>query len=251
MFDIKPTLFTGKCFIDLPTVNSTNVYALNLLKQNNIAEGTVVSTFNQTKGRGNANNNWLSEADKNLSISIIYKPKFLLAKQQFYLNMAICLGIIDALKPTAQFTIKWPNDIYYKNYKVAGLLIENTLIGENLKHSVIGIGLNVNQVIFNDALPNPISLKLINHIDYDLHELISEILVHIEKRYLQLKATKLEALKTDYLNNLYLYEEVAKFKVNNKMLNGTIRGINETGKLLIEMEDEIISFGFKEIGFVV
>jgi len=180
LFDIKPTLF--------------------LLKQNNIAEGTVVSTFNQTKGRGNANNNWLSEADKNLSISIIYKPKFLLAKQQFYLNMAICLGIIDALKPTAQFTIKWPNDIYYKNYKVAGLLIENTLIGENLKHSVIGIGLNVNQV---------------------------------------------------YLNNLYLYEEVAKFKVNNKMLNGTIRGINETGKLLIEMEDEIISFGFKEIGFVV
>jgi len=119
LFDIKPTLFTGKCFIDLPAVNSTNVYALNLLKQSNIVEGTVVSTFNQTQGKGNANNKWLAEPGNNLSFSIIYKPTFLLAKQQFYLNMAICLGIIEALRKETlncndSLKIKWPNDIYYK-----------------------------------------------------------------------------------------------------------------------------------------
>lgn len=250
MFDIKPTLFTGKCFFDLPTIESTNIYALNLLKKTNIAEGTVVSTFNQTKGKGNANNSWLSEAGKNLSFSIIYKPAFLLARQQFYLNMAICLGIIDAFETEIKLNIKWPNDIYYKKYKVGGLLIENTLTGKNIKNSVIGIGINVNQLIFNDALPNPISLKLINGKAYDLYKLLSKVLAHIEKRYLQLRAVQFEALKKAYLRNLFLYEKSAMFLVDGRQLAGTIKGVDDTGQLLIEIGNKLRAFGFKEVGFV-
>lgn len=251
MFDIKPTLFTGKCFIDLLEVDSTNTYAQNLLKQNNVAEGTVVSTFNQTKGKGNANNQWLSKIGENLSFSIIYKPTFLLARQQFYLNMAICLGVIDALATKAHLTIKWPNDVYYKNYKIGGLLIENILSGKHLKYSVIGLGLNINQTIFDDVLPNPSSLKLINQKAYDLYELISDILVHIEKRYLQLKALHFETLKNDYLANLYLYKQPAKFKVDNKIVTAIIKGIDESGQLLLQVDKEVKAFSFKAIGFVV
>lgn len=251
MFVIKPTLFTGKCFIELPQIDSTNVYALNLLKHTNIAEGTVVSTLNQTKGKGNANNRWLSKPDKNLSFSIIYQPTFLLARQQFYLNMAICLGIVDALPTKPGFSIKWPNDIYYKNYKVGGLLFENIILGKKIKHSIIGIGVNVNQVDFSNELPNPTSLTKIFKKKFVLYELITDILLYIEKRYLQLKAMEFIALKKAYLNHLYLYEQAAIFKVNVKHVSGTIKGINENGQLLIKIGDELREFGFKEVEFMV
>lgn len=250
MFDIKSTLFTGKCFIDLPQVDSTNVYASNLIKQTNIAEGTVVSTFNQTKGKGNANNKWYSEIGKNLSFSVIYRPVFLPATQQFYLNMAICLGIIDALEVEVALTIKWPNDIYYENCKIGGLLIENSLLGKNIKYSVIGIGINVNQVVFDNVLPNPSSLKLICKKDYDLYELMRRLLTHIEKRYLQLKAVQFHNLKKAYLKHFYLYEQLAQFEVGGKLVDGIIKGVEENGQLLVEIDKEVIKFGFKEITYI-
>jgi len=251
LFEIKPTLFTGKYFIDLLKVDSTNSYAINLIKQTNIAEGTVVSTFNQTKGKGNANNQWLSQTGKNLSFSIIYKPTFLLARQQFYLNMAICLGIIDVLSTKKRFTIKWPNDVYYENFKIGGLLIENLLSGKYLKYCIIGLGLNINQTIFNDALPNPSSLKLINKTEYNLYEVMNDVLLHIEKRYLQLKALHFDVLKKDYLANLYLFNKPSKFKVDDKIVTGTIQGVDENGQLLIKIENKVKAFGFKEVAFII
>lgn len=259
MFDIKGTLFTGKCFIDLPSTPSTNVYAGNLLEKNSkknthksIFEGTIVSTFNQTQGKGAHQNKWLSEPDKNLSFSIILFPTFLKAQQQFHLNITICVGIIDFFleRFNNSFKIKWPNDIYFHNYKLGGILIENTLIGSSIKSAIAGIGLNINQTAFSASLPNPTSLKLITGKTFDLYELIEELAICIEQRYLQLRKKQYHQLKMAYLNQLYQINQTAAYKFRGKEQSGEIIGINDDGKLLIQFKNEKIAFGFKEVEFI-
>lgn len=260
MFDIKGTLFTGKCFIDLPSVPSTNVYAGNLLEKNSqknnlestITEGTIISTFDQTRGKGAHQNKWLSEPGKNLSFSIILFPAFLKAQQQFHLNITICVGIIDFFLEhfNKSFKIKWPNDIYFHNYKLGGILIENILIGSAIKSAVTGIGLNINQTVFSTSLPNPTSLKLITGKTFNLYDLIEELAICIERRYLQLRNQQYHRLKMAYLNQLYQINQTAVYKFRGKEVPGKIIGINDDGKLLIQFKNETIAFGFKEVEFI-
>ncbi|HPH88516.1 MAG TPA: biotin--[acetyl-CoA-carboxylase] ligase, partial [Chitinophagales bacterium] len=147
----------------LPSVDSTNTYAKSLIAKSSPIDGTVILADEQFAGRGQSGNVWQSEAGKNLTFSIIYQTSFLLATEQFYLNMAVSLGIWSMVNSKlsieknkeltihdSRFTtkIKWPNDIYVNNQKIAGILIENTISGMHLKHSVIGVGLNVNQEQF-------------------------------------------------------------------------------------------------------
>ncbi|MCX6329107.1 MAG: biotin--[acetyl-CoA-carboxylase] ligase, partial [Bacteroidia bacterium] len=149
-------------------LSSTNDQASLLLKTESPPEGTVIYTDSQSAGRGQKDNKWESDEGKNLLISIILYPKSIAPENQFYISMAVSLGIcdfIDSFFPGSK--IKWPNDIYIKNDKIAGILIENSILGETIENSVAGIGININQEKFSDVVPNPVSIKMVTGNEYD------------------------------------------------------------------------------------
>ena len=249
----KNTLFVGKVLQHFESLESTNTYALQLLSKNKPIEGTVISTYNQTKGRGQIGSKWESATHKNLTLSFIFYPTFLPIHQQFLLNCIASLAVQEFLTRYVQKTInvKWPNDIYINKKKVVGILIQNSLAHKTINASVIGIGINVNQTQFSPDLPNPGSMKLFTNQDYDLDALIPELCYYIEKRFLQLKRGDYATIKNDYLSGLYLYNVDAFFKrMDGTIFKGKIKGITELGKLEIESAKGVEAFGLKEIEFV-
>lgn len=240
-------LFIGKVLINLDEVNSTNEYAKALLSKSKPSEGTVIFAHCQTNGRGQFGKMWASEKGKNLTFSIILYPDFLEAKRAYSLNHVVSLGLkdcIENLKITV--SIKWPNDIYHHDKKLGGLLIENGLVGENLNYSIIGIGLNVNQTTFSQELPNPISLKLISGKEFKI-ELLNDVFSFIEKRYLQLKSGRLEEIKNEYVDSLYCLNEKRIYQTSNEKFEGIIRGVNDEGQLIMEINGTNRFFNNNEI----
>ena len=182
------TLFTGQNIIEIASVDSTNNYIKNLLTTERPSEGTIVLAHTQSAGRGQMGNIWASEPGKNLTVSYVFYPSFLEATKQFYLNMAVALAVKDCceLLLDDEVRIKWPNDIYYCDKKIAGILIENSISGSNLTSSIVGIGLNVNQAEFHPSLPNPSSLKLIKGKNFVVLDVLNQLSHFLEKYYLQL-----------------------------------------------------------------
>ncbi|MEO1263086.1 MAG: biotin--[acetyl-CoA-carboxylase] ligase [Bacteroidota bacterium] len=247
------TLFVGKNFLELPMVNSTNEHALSLLTKSNPAEGTVISTRNQYAGRGQIGRGWESEPDKNIALSVILYPTFLTAVRQFLLNQAISLAVFDLVEHyfPKKTKIKWPNDIYIFNKKVAGILIQNAIGGNNLRSSVIGIGLNINQEAFTSNAPNPTSFKLESKMQFDIPSVILELCRFIESRYLKLKSGNLVPLQQDYLRHLYRCGTESLFqRPDGSVLKGTIKGVSDIGQLRIEISGKEELFGLKEIKFL-
>ena len=248
------TLFIGQQFIELDEVDSTNNYASALINELKPTEGTVVLSYNQKSGKGQRDAYWESKPNSNLTFSIIFYPHFLEPKNQFLLNQVVSLGVCDYAKFVLEneIKIKWPNDIYHKDKKLAGILIENSIRSNQIISSVIGIGLNINQTIFVTDPPNPISFKMITNKNYDLGKCLSELCGFLESRYLQLKAGKLDLLKKDYLNSLYRYNEFKSYLHNHKKFKAKIISVAEGGKLVLEKENgETANFDFKEISFVI
>jgi len=248
------TLFVGQNLINLLAVDSTNNFLKDLLsKSEPLPEGTVIMADDQFAGRGQQQNNWQAEPGKNLTFSILLKPSFLPLNRQFLLNMAISVGVNNALKrylPVANY-IKWPNDIYYEGKKLGGILIENSIVGQNIKNSVIGIGLNVNQPIFpHDLADKAISVHQILQQDVNLVELLAEICSQIERLYLQLKAGNYTYLEKCYVDKLYLINKPAAFSQNGEVFEGIIRGVTEIGLLKLEKANRIENYNFKEIEFL-
>lgn len=247
------TLFIGKVYYHFDEIPSTNEYASHLLDTDNAIEGTLVVASAQTKGRGYAGNRWESEKEKNLLFSIVLKPTFLLARQQFYLNELITLGLFDALRPKlgSSLKIKWPNDVLYKDEKIAGILIENSLSGNFIQHSVIGIGLNINQSGFSKEIKNVCSLKMITKKEWDLNELLTSVCKSIETRYLQLKNNQLQTLQQDYMQSLFRADdEEYWYRKEKKKFKARIAGINPEGKLMLATNKGWNAYGFKEVEFI-
>ena len=192
--------------IHIDETSSTNEYLKEILSDNNLLEGLAVVAKYQNSGKGQGENSWESECDKNLTFSLLLKPKFIEAEHMFMVSKIISLGIINylnSLNPESIFTIKWPNDIYYNNKKLAGILIENSLWGSKLNYSIIGIGININQEVFISNAPNPISLKNIFGEEFNLNECLNAILEHINYWYNSLKNREFERINSTYLSNLY------------------------------------------------
>ena len=253
MNTIENPLFVGKVHLHFPELDSTNRYALDLISKSNPSEGTVISTDKQAQGRGQIGSIWESTPEKNLTLSIILYPNFLLPREQFYLNQAISLGVYDffARFITDGLKIKWSNDLYVKDRKIAGILIQNSISSHKIKASVVGLGLNINQCIFSDHLPNPSSLSLETNKGYLLKDLFLPLCSCMEKRYLQLKKGEKGLLHKDYLQKLYRYKEEARYqRPDGSMFYGKITGLDPTGKLKIVQEQGEEVFGIKEIKFV-
>ena len=247
-------LFVGQNLITLKEVDSTNTFLKNTLSNSKpLPEGTVIMAESQYAGRGQQQNGWHSQAGKNLTFSLLLNPSFLPVTQQFDLTRVISLGVFNALEALLgdQLKIKWPNDIYYGDKKLGGILIENLLQGSLIKQAVIGIGINVNQLEFPDWVPNPISINQILQQDYDLQLLLSQICRHIEAWYLKLRAGKTELIREAYLNSMYWLNETHLFRSNGDVFSGKIKNIENNGLLVVNNNIETeFKFTFKEIEFL-
>lgn len=250
------TLFTGKVYHHFEVLASTNAYAQALLSKNKPAEGTVVRADSQSAGQGQFGSRWESAPGKNLLLSIIYYPSWLPLDRQFYLSMAVGLGVYDAAKLTihspAPVNIKWPNDVYVNSRKVAGILIQASLSGPVYNNATIGIGLNVNQLEFDKVLPNASSLAREIGVEFNLEEVENTLFECIEARYLQLKAGQHTAIKMQYEAVLYRKGRSGRYKLtaNGEIFEGTILGTTEAGHLLMETFSGVTSFDLKEIQFL-
>ncbi|NEM96864.1 biotin--[acetyl-CoA-carboxylase] ligase [Pontibacter burrus] len=245
------TLFIGQQLYYLPVCESTNSEAYQLLIKNKATEGCTVITDEQTKGRGQRGNSWEAEPGKNITLSVILSPVFVPVRQQFYLNMAVSLAVLDLLheKGATDAQVKWPNDLYINDKKLGGILIENTISSSTLQHSIVGIGLNINQLYF--GVDTATSLAAVTGTGINLEQLTARLLELLEKRYLELRNGKQARLKYEYLQNLYRYQEQHLFIVNGKTEPGSIVGIDEDGRLGVNFNGELQFFGFKEISYVI
>lgn len=242
------TLFFGQFIIRLDRVDSTNNYTSEYLRQNVMPEGAVVVAKQQFAGKGQRGNSWISETGKNLTCSFYVKPKFISPSEQFQLNKWVSCAIVQTIEELGfDSKIKWPNDIYVHDQKIAGILIENS-IGNQFNHSVIGIGLNVNQQVFED-LKNPTSLAKLSREEIDVNRVLEVLCTKLEQGYLILK-NKLSAFDDQYLSNLYRKEEWASYKDSINEFQGMITGVDQTGKLVLVKEGIEKKYDFKEIEFL-
>ncbi|MCX6231531.1 MAG: biotin--[acetyl-CoA-carboxylase] ligase [Bacteroidetes bacterium] len=248
------SLFSENHIIRLKSITSTNDYASGLVKSNNPAEGTVIWANSQTAGKGQKGNSWESEADKNLTFSFILHPVLINPSEQFLLNKAISLGITDYLKTkinTLAVKIKWPNDIYAGEKKIAGILIENEILGNTLETAIVGIGLNINQLKFSDKIPNPTSLALITGMESDLQHVLFQVLYKIQDRIINFYNNDIESINDDYLNDLLYFKIYKKYYYNNREIEAMIMDVSEFGELILRTkEEEVIKCSFKEIVFL-
>jgi BirA family biotin operon repressor/biotin-[acetyl-CoA-carboxylase] ligase len=252
------TLFIGKPLVFLSEVNSTNTYAMNLLRDVNVIEGTVIYTDNQTNGRGQRLAQWHSSIATNLTLSCILKPSFLQTDSVFYLSKISALAVYDLLTEILSdsqydIKIKWPNDILVNKRKIAGILIENNINRTVLQHAVIGIGINVNQVDFGDLNSIAISLRQLTNQQYDRKIVLEKLCAHIEKWYLKLKLSKFEDIDEAYSHRLFGKNQIIDFKKQDGLLfKGYIKGVTKEGKLVVEMIDSsVYYFDIKELQFVI
>jgi BirA family biotin operon repressor/biotin-[acetyl-CoA-carboxylase] ligase len=244
-------------FISLDTVDSTNLYAKSLLESGaHVPEGTAVSAKYQTAGRGQAQKSWTSEPGQNILCSFILYPEFLPISDQFFLSMAMALGITDGLKAFAPeiqdyIRIKWPNDIYIGDHKTGGILIENTLMGAMINNSIVGFGLNINQQHFDPALPNPTSLSAATTKQYDVDAVLQYILKKLSARYEILRNGQRSSVKDDYISRLYRFGQASYFTrlTDDHLFEGTITGIQNDGGLEIQTSSGQEIFYLNQISF--
>ncbi len=239
--------------VKLDSLESTNAYVSGLLKKTMPEEGSIYSSLFQSAGKGIGQNKWESEKGQNLLFSLVLYPSFLPVENQFLISKAVSLGIANYIQAKTNYIkIKWPNDIYYKDKKIAGILIENSIKGSNLNSSIIGIGFNLNQAEFKSDAPNPASLHQITKKTYSIDQELIKIRTNIRFFYDKLKAGKLEEINQEYLKCLYRFNEIHEFKTGNEIFKARITGINEYGHLQLTTENnEIREYGFKETEFVI
>jgi len=235
--------------IKIQEAPSSNTVALEMLGKQNLSEGTVIWVENQTKGRGQNNNIWQSEPGKNLTFSIIFKPAFLKPENQFYLSKVISLGIADYVGLfCSNVAIKWFNDIFIEDKKVAGILIESLWLGQKINASVAGIGLNINQDKFPDNLSNAVSLKMKTAVPFVLEKSLRLLYELIITRYEQLKLNKFITIDKDYHSILYCLGQKCAFLKDNEMFKSVILGVEPNGYIKLKHDnDKIMCYGMHEI----
>ena len=235
--------------IKLNAIDSTSSYLKELYVKNMVEDYTVVIANYQTRGRGQMGTVWDSEKGKNLMFSLFKDLSMHDVEFPFYICMAISLSILKTLKElnVPDLYIKWPNDILSADKKICGILIEN-VIKNKLNSTIIGIGINVNQTEFN-ALHKASSLKNLTGVQYDLDEILYNIIKNTKYYSSLLEEAKYDDVKNEYEMNLFRKNKPSTFKnANGELFSGFIKGVTKYGKLQVLLEDEIVKkFDLKEI----
>ncbi|MHB9055564.1 MAG: biotin--[acetyl-CoA-carboxylase] ligase [Paludibacteraceae bacterium] len=236
----------------IESTDSTNNFLKEISKQESLSEGFMVYTDFQTAGKGQPGNSWESEKGKNLLFSILLKPQNIPIYKQFILSQITALAIKNVLdKYTDNITIKWPNDIYWRDKKICGILIENSLIRDKIDRCIIGIGLNINQEIFTSKALNPVSLKQINGKELDREIILSKIHYNLMELY---RNPDLEKIQNLYFGSLYRKNGFHPYinTVSKEYFLARIESVEPDGKLiLITNKNERKEFYFKEVIFVI
>ncbi len=233
----------------LDVVTSTNTLARERLQLAKAIEGSVIFANEQTQGRGQLNSVWESNSGKNVLCSIVLSPVFITIDQQTYLNMAICLAMLDTIKMyTPDASIKWPNDIYINKKKVAGLLLENAIQGDHIKYSIVGIGINVNQLDFVVKSATSLCMETQHNIVVD--DVLQLLLKHINHRYGMLKLKQWDMINKEYHQHLLGLNEECTFKTETEEFVGVIKGVDVHGLLMVKKGDSIINYRVKEISML-
>lgn len=235
-----------------PITESTNSLATNALA-GKVAEGITFVADYQSKGRGQRGNFWESEVGKNLTFSVLAYPSFLEIYDHFYLSKVVANGVAEALLGlNVEARIKWPNDIYVGDLKIAGILIENGLMGISHSHSIWGVGLNVNQRIFRSDAPNPTSLVNLLGDELDRNEVLHAVLRCMNGWYERLKKGLKSEIDEFYFATLFRKDGFYKFEADGIRFKAKISSIEHTGELVLETEKgELRSFAFKEVSFII
>jgi BirA family biotin operon repressor/biotin-[acetyl-CoA-carboxylase] ligase len=241
--------------IHIDNLGSTNDYLLEKIEnRENPEEGLLVIASEQKSGKGIDGTVWESEPGKNLTFSLVVKPSFLRADQQFLINKMAALAVFDLIKfylPGESVTIKWPNDIYVRNKKIAGILIHHTVMGNRINFSVLGYGININQEVFKGDAPNPVSIKNILGRDLELAACIDKICENIQLRYLQLSGYRFDVLDKNYQQVLYRKDEYYDYRYEDEVIKAKITGVNNFGRLQLDLlNGRQIECDFKEIIYI-
>jgi BirA family transcriptional regulator, biotin operon repressor / biotin---[acetyl-CoA-carboxylase] ligase len=259
---IKPF---GSPFIELLTVDSTNNYALSQSREGKVQHGTAIFAHEQTAGKGQMGRQWLTEKGANMALSIVLQPKRLQLSQQFQLSACIAVAVHKFYSNYAgdDTKIKWPNDLYWKDRKAGGILIESIVgSGEagggsqesgagSWKWAIAGIGLNINQTQFSPDLPNPVSLKQITGKNFDAVQLAKELCSSIDKYFARLINNGFPNIYEEYNNCLYKINEQVKLKKSNSVFSTTIKGVSSTGQLITHNNSMEELFGFGEVTWTI
>lgn len=243
----------GQSIIHFDQLPSTNAYALELLSEERPSEGTIITTDNQYRGKGQMSNTWESEPYKNVALSVVLYPQWLNVVDQWSLSAAISLAVfhtIDAYVPN-RVKIKWPNDIYIDDLKVAGILIQNQILGSRLSSSIVGIGINVNQETFVSDAPNPTSLLNQTQQHQDITSLIETLCENLTQQYHALRLGAFRQIESQYHDLLYRLGEVSSFRLSDgEGFVATIKGVTSKGQLRLSVEHEEHYFAMKEVSLV-
>lgn len=246
----------------LEETDSTNAYIHRMLTDPQQSESTpaadqarysVVTTEFQSSGRGQGTNTWESERGKNLLFSILCHPVWVPVTGQFILSEAIALAIRDALAAYDEhFTIKWPNDIYWKDKKICGILIENTLSGGHIKNCIIGPGINVNQQVFHSDAPNPVSLYQILGHEIDREPLLQDILKRFNANIEATINGDYATIVSNYTSWLYRLHGFYPYRDAEGEFEAALVEVEDDGHLVLrDREDRIRRYAFKEVEFII
>lgn len=237
------------------TLASTNLYVVENKELHQLPEGTVILAKQQTAGIGQSGNRWSSETSKNLTFSIILHPVFLPVDRQFYLHKVLSVALWETLSQLLpnnnHISIKWPNDIYIGRCKVCGMLVNNQISGNTYQLAVAGIGLNVNQTVFDPSLPNPTSLKAVVGKDFQLFDVLKKILSGFEAWYNVLKKNSLQSIDEAYLAHLLNFGQPKTYTYRNRQREATIVGVDKFGRLQLHTADgSTLLCDIKEIQYI-
>ena len=247
------TLFVGKNLIFLPVTDSTNSHAMELLKNVNLPEGTTVQAAQQSNGKGQRGATWVAEPESNLTLSVILRPGFLRVHESFFLYLIAALATYDTtsqLLADSQFDvrIKWPNDIYVNGNKSCGILIENKLNSDFVSATVIGIGMNVNQLSFEGL--NATSLAILMGKSIDLRKAADVLFSHLEKYYLLLRNRQLQQLRQLYTSRMLGLGQELSFNYRSEIKRLRIEGITDSGLLRLQDGEKEIEADLGELRWI-
>lgn len=241
----------GHPYIILPTIESTNNYAMRQIQAGLASHGATWFAREQTAGKGQRGKSWLTTPNLNIILSTVITPG-LMPTRQFWLSATVALACYDFYKKYTgdETRIKWPNDVYWRDRKAGGILIENVFRGSDWLYAVVGIGININQVVFDPSLPNPVSLKQITGKDFDAAEMGMALCEALEKRYQELHTEGSDAIMQQYQQVLYKMHEPVTLKKGTILFETTIQGVSDSGRLITKdvIERE---FDFGEVEFII
>ena len=239
--------------IKLDAIDSTNNYLKKIILNEGITDYTIVTTKFQTEGKGQLGTKWESEHSKNLICSVYKKNINIKVQDQFVISALVSLALIKTLRKVnlSNIHIKWPNDIMSDNKKICGILIENIVKENYIKDAVIGIGLNVNQTIFNN-LPNAASIKNLIGTTCSIDEILKDLVKNIKYYFNELDKSSINSIFKKYEDALFRINKPSTFK-NSKgeVFSGYIKGVSRSGKLNVMLEDNLVeSYDLKEISML-